>query len=183
LPKAPQIILGIDPGMAVTGWGVIEYANDKSRLVDHGTIVTAARDPHHERLSMIHEGILDVIDNFHPETAAIEELFTGINIKTALALGQARGVIILACAERGLGPADYTPLRVKQAVTGYGRASKVQVQQMVKALLGLAKVPKPDHAADALAIALCHAHTIKTIKALDGAGSKPRPRVPTKNPA
>ena len=184
MPKAPQLILGIDPGMAVTGWGVIEYVGDKSRLVDHGTIVTAARDPHYERLTLIYEGLLDVIDNFHPDTAAVEELFTGVNIKTALALGQARGVIILACAERGLKPADYTALRIKQAVTGYGRASKVQVQQMVKALLGLPKVPKPDHAADALAIAICHAHTIKTTDAVKSGGTKPRPRrSPTKSPA
>lgn len=189
MPKAPQIILGIDPGMAVTGWGIIEYAGDKPRLIDHGTIVTAARDPHHERLEMIHEGIQDVIDSFHPEQAAIEEIFSGVNIRTALALGQARGVIILACAGRGLKPADYTPLRIKQAVTGYGRASKVQVQQMVKVLLGLPKVPKPDHASDALAIAICHAHTMKTTKAvgLDGrGGSGGRPRLkrsPTRSPA
>jgi crossover junction endodeoxyribonuclease RuvC len=91
----------------------------------------------------------------------VEELFGGVNIKTALAVGQARGVIVLACAERGIPAHDYTPLRIKQAVVGYGRASKVQVQQMVKVLLGLPKVPKPDHAADALGVAICHAHSAK----------------------
>ncbi|MEK7816667.1 MAG: crossover junction endodeoxyribonuclease RuvC, partial [Actinomycetota bacterium] len=98
-------------------------------------------------------------DTYGPQEAAIEELFGGVNLKAALAVGQSRGVIILACAERGLKPADYTPLNIKQAVVGYGRASKAQVQEMVKALLGLASIPRPDHAADALGVAICHAHT------------------------
>lgn len=161
-PSATHRLLGIDPGTAVTGWGVIDHVHDKSRLVGHGTIVTSAREPGHERLSQIYHGILGVIDKYQPEAAAIEELFGGVNIKTALAVGQARGVIVLACAERGLEPFDYTPLRIKQAVVGYGRASKVQVQQMVKALLGLPRVPAPDHAADALGVAICHAHSMKT---------------------
>lgn len=156
-----RLILGLDPGTAVTGWGVIECAGEKSKLVAHGTIVTSARDPAHERLAAIYHGILDVIDQHQPHEAAVEELFGGVNIKTALAVGQARGVIVLACAERGITPHDYTPLRIKQAVVGYGRASKVQVQQMVKVLLGQAKVPKPDHAADALGVAICHAHSSK----------------------
>lgn len=156
-----RLILGLDPGTAVTGWGVIEHFGDKSRLVGHGTIVTSAKDPTHKRLSIIFQGILDVIDEYQPHEAAVEELFGGVNIKTALAVGQARGVIVLACAERGIVPHDYTPLRIKQAVVGYGRASKVQVQQMVKVLLGLSKVPKPDHAADALGVAICHAHSAK----------------------
>lgn len=156
------LILGLDPGTAVTGWGVIEYAGDKSRLVDHGTIVTSAADPAHERLRIIYSRLLEIIDRYQPREAAIEELFGGINLKTVLAVGQARGVIVLACAERGVTPFDYTPLSIKQAVVGYGRASKVQVQQMVKALLGLAKMPRPDHAADALGVAICHAHSRRT---------------------
>ncbi|MBK5226094.1 MAG: crossover junction endodeoxyribonuclease RuvC [Thermoleophilia bacterium] len=159
LTKTAQLILGLDPGTAVTGWGVIEYRGDKSRLVAHGTIATSAKDPAHERLQQIYLGVLDVIDQYRPEVAAIEELFGGVNIKTALAVGQARGVIVLACAERGVTPSDYTPLRIKQAVVGYGRASKLQVQQMVKVLLALPKVPTPDHAADALGVAICHAHS------------------------
>lgn len=155
-------ILGLDPGTAVTGWGVIDYAGNSSRLVAHGTIVTSARQPGHERLSDIYQGVRDVIDHYQPREAAIEELFGGVNLKTALAVGQARGVIVLACAQRSIIAADYTPLRIKQAVVGYGRAGKVQVQQMVKALLGLSKVPKPDHAADALAVAICHAHSMRS---------------------
>lgn len=156
-----HLILGLDPGTAVTGWGVIERLGDKSRLVAHGTIVTSAKDPPQERLSLIYNGILEVIDTFQPHEAAIEELFGGVNIKTALAVGQARGVLVLACAERGIVAHDYSPLRIKQAVVGYGRASKVQVQQMVKVLLGLSRLPKPDHAADALGVAICHAHSSK----------------------
>ena len=155
------MILGIDPGTAVTGWGIISHSLDRSRLAAHGTIVTSAREPAHERLQQIYHGILAVIDEYKPTAAAVEELFGGVNIKVALAVGQARGVIVLACAERGITPADYTPLRIKQAVVGYGRASKTQVQQMVKVLLGLPKVPTPDHAADALGVAICHAHTTK----------------------
>lgn len=171
MTEPPQLILGLDPGTAVTGWGVIEHRGDKSRLVAHGTIVTSAREPAHERLQQIYHGILDVIDEYQPAAAAIEELFGGVNIKTALAVGQARGVIVLACAERGIIPADYTPLRIKQAVVGYGRATKVQVQQMVKVLLALPKVPSPDHAADALGVAICHAHSAKVGKLIK-AGSE-----------
>jgi crossover junction endodeoxyribonuclease RuvC len=167
-------ILGLDPGTAVTGWGVIEHAVNRSRLVAHGTIVTSAKQPAHERLDDIYKGVLEAIDLYQPQAAAIEELFGGVNLKTALAVGQARGVIVLACARRGIAPADYTPLRIKQAVVGYGRASKVQVQQMVKALLGLPKVPRPDHAADALGVAICHAHSMSgdyeklCLKAMEG---------------
>lgn len=161
MSDAQQLILGLDPGISVTGWGIIEHDGNRPRLVDHGTISTSAKDPDSERLAAIYHGVLEVIDEYQPRSAAIEELFGGINLKTALAVGQARGVIILACAERGIRPADYTPLRVKQAVVGYGRATKEQVQQMVKALLCLAEVPRPDHCADALAVAICHAHSRK----------------------
>ena len=155
-----KLILGIDPGTAVTGWGVIgSRRGGKLRAIAHGTITTSAKDPAHERLNIIYRELLEVIDTYGPQEAAIEELFGGVNLKAALAVGQSRGVIILACAERGLKPADYTPLNIKQAVVGYGRASKVQVQEMVKALLGLASIPRPDHAADALGVAICHAHT------------------------
>ena len=126
-----KLILGIDPGTAVTGWGVIGLRSGKLRAIAHGTITTSAKDPAHERLNIIYRELLEVIDTYKPQEAAIEELFGGVNLKAALAVGQSRGVLILACAERGLRPADYTPLNIKQAVVGYGRASKVQVQEMI----------------------------------------------------
>lgn len=160
-------ILGLDPGTAATGWGVIEHdaARSKSRLISHGTISTSACEPLPARLLDIYDGIRKVIDSYRPADAAVEELFGGINLKTALTVGQARGVIVLACAERGIMASGYTALSIKQAVAGYGRAGKSQVQQMVKALLGLDQVPRPDHAADALAVAICHAHSMKTSNA------------------
>lgn len=159
MSREQKLIIGIDPGTAVTGWGVIGGRGDKLRAIAHGTIKTSAKDPAHERLNIIYRELLEVIDTYSPQEAAIEELFGGVNLKAALAVGQSRGVIILACAERGLKPADYTPLNIKQAVVGYGRASKAQMQEMVKVLLGLSSVPRPDHAADALGVAICHAHT------------------------
>lgn len=154
--------MGIDPGIAATGWGVIDYGGGKSRLVGHGAIVTSARDAPHERLFQIYTQLLEVIDAHRPGAAAIEELFGGVDLRTALSVGQARGVAVLACARRGVTPHDYTALRIKQAVAGYGRAGKGQVQQMVRVLLGLAQPPRPDHAADALAVAICHAHSAQS---------------------
>ena len=168
-------LLGIDPGIAATGWGVIEHELGRSRLIGHGTITTTTAEPGHERLAQIHRALLEVIDTYHPAAAAIEELFGGINLRTALAVGQARGVAVLACAQRGVTPHDYTPLRIKQAVVGYGRASKSQVQQMVKALLCLPKVPSPDHAADALAVAICHAHSMQSNSLVAAAAAQSRP--------
>jgi crossover junction endodeoxyribonuclease RuvC len=171
-------ILGIDPGIAETGWGVIEHSAGKSRLVAYGTISTSARDPLPERLLQIHAGIVGVIDVYQPQDAAIEELFGGVNLKTALSVGEARGVLVHACAASGVWPEDYTPLRIKQAVVGYGRATKQQVQQMVKALLSESKVPRPDHAADALAVAICHAHSARSQAAIMGVVSAPgKPRL------
>ena len=161
-------ILGIDPGIADTGWGVIDHSSGKSRVVAYGTIRTSARDLLPERLLQIHAGISGVINEYQPQAAAIEELFGGVNLKTALAVGEARGVIVHACAANNVWPVDYTPLRIKQAVVGYGRATKQQVQQMVKALLAEPKVPRPDHAADALAVAICHAHSARSQAAIMG---------------
>jgi crossover junction endodeoxyribonuclease RuvC len=153
-----MIVLGIDPGTASTGWGVVEQSGNKLACLGHGVIVTSARTETPQRLRHIHDEVLSLIDRFHPAVVALEELFVNVNVKTALAVGHARGAIILAAAERDLPCADYTPLAVKQAVTGYGRASKGQVQEMTKALLSLPKIPQPDHASDALAVAICHAH-------------------------
>ncbi len=159
-----MIILGIDPGFAIVGVGVIEYKGNKFSVIDHYAITTKAGLPLEERLKLIYEGIEDAIKKYKPDHMAIEELFFNNNAKTAIAVGQARGVILLGAVNNGIPICEYTPLQVKQSVVGYGRADKSQVQQMTKALLNLSKIPKPDDVADALAIAICHAHSCKMIK-------------------
>lgn len=154
-----MIILGIDPGYAIVGVGVVEYNGNKFRTVDYFAITTEAHTPFEERLKIIYDGINDVIERYNPEFMAIEELFFNDNAKTAIAVGQARGVIVLSAVNHGVKVFEYTPLQVKQAVVGYGRADKTQVQHMTKALLGLNAIPRPDDVADALAIAVCHAHS------------------------
>jgi crossover junction endodeoxyribonuclease RuvC len=153
-----MIVVGFDPGTASTGWGAIELAGNRLRALGHGCIVTSARDETQVRLRRIFEETRRVLARYEPDAVAIEELFVNVNVKTALAVGQARGVIILAAGERELAPAEYAPVAIKQAVTGSGRASKIQVQEMTKVILGLTRIPQPDHAADALAVAICHAH-------------------------
>jgi len=152
------IVLGIDPGTASTGWGVVELDGNRLRSRGHGCIVTSAKDPTHVRLRRIHDEARLLLRRFKPDVVAIEELFVNVNVKTALAVGQARGVLILAACDLDLPPFEYSPLQIKMSVTGYGRASKLQVQEMTKVLLGLDRIPQPDHAADALAVAICHAH-------------------------
>ena len=154
-----MIILGIDPGYAIVGVGVIEYNGNKFKTIDYFAITTEAHTTFDKRLKIIYDGICDVICKYKPDFMAIEELFFNDNAKTAIAVGQARGVILLGAVNHGVEIFEYTPLQVKQAVVGYGRADKNQVQQMTKALLGLNAVPKPDDVADALAIAVCHAHS------------------------
>ncbi|MBO5008231.1 MAG: crossover junction endodeoxyribonuclease RuvC [Clostridia bacterium] len=154
-----MIILGIDPGYAIVGVGVIEFNGNKFRTLDYFAITTEAHTPFEERLKIIYEGVNDVIERYKPDFMAIEELFFNDNAKTAIAVGQARGVIVLSAVNHGVEIFEYTPLQVKQAVVGYGRAEKSQVQQMTRALLALSSVPKPDDVADALAIAVCHAHS------------------------
>ncbi len=154
-----MIILGIDPGYAIVGVGVVEYNGNKFRTIDYYAITTEAHTPFEERLKIIYEGINDVIEKYKPDFMSIEELFFNDNAKTAIAVGQARGVIILSAVNHGVEIFEYTPLQVKQAVVGYGRADKTQVQQMTKAILNLNAVPKPDDVADALAIAVCHGHS------------------------
>ena len=152
-------ILGIDPGIAIVGFGVIEYDGFKFKTIDYGAITTPAHTPLPARLKMVYDDMNYVIGKFKPDQVAIEELFFNNNAKTAIAVGQARGVLILAAENRKIPVYEYTPLQVKQGVVGYGRADKKQVQQMVKAMLSLHEIPKPDDTADALAIAVCHAHT------------------------
>lgn len=152
-------ILGIDPGLAIVGWGVVDYEGSKFRTIDYGSITTPAGMPTEERLMHIDEGIRELTERFSPEHLAVEELFFNTNITTGIRVAEARGVILCRCRREGLEIHEYTPLQVKQAVVGYGRADKKQVITMVTMLLGLSKPPKPDDTADALAIAICHAHT------------------------
>ena len=154
-----MIILGIDPGYAIVGVGVINFDGNKFKVIDYFAITTKAGTPFEKRLKEIYDGVNEVIEKYKPTHMAIEELFFNDNAKTAIHVGQARGVIVLAGINNGLEIFEYTPLQVKQAVVGYGRADKAQVQQMTKALLNLNAIPKPDDVADALAIALCHAHS------------------------
>ncbi len=152
-------ILGIDPGYALMGYGIIEQQGNRLRACDYGSIATGPSASMPERLKYLYASLMDIIAETQPEEAAIEELFFNTNATTAIHVGQARGVAVLACVNSGLTIAEYTPLQIKQALVGYGRAEKKQVQQMVKALLGLKKVPKPDDTADALAVAICHANS------------------------
>jgi len=154
-----MIILGIDPGLATIGFGVIKHDRSKFTTIDHGAIITPPHTPVHERLKMIYEGIQGLVKIYNPDDMAIEELFYNTNQKTIISVCEARGVILLCAHQNRLNISEYTPLQVKQSVVGYGRAEKKQVQTMVKNILNLEKIPKPDDAADALAIAICHAHS------------------------
>ena len=152
-------ILGIDPGVAIVGYGVITSDCGKLKPVDFGQVNSPAHTPLAKRLKMIYDGITQLINIHKPDVVAVEELFFNTNVKTAIAVGHARGVILLAAQNSNIPVFEYTPLQIKQAVVGYGRADKNQVQQMVKMFLNLKEVPKPDDTADALAVAICHAHS------------------------
>ncbi len=165
-----MLIFGVDPGTANTGWGVVKQDGNRLSSPAHGCIVTSPRDETGARLRRIHDELLFLLRRFKPQAVAIEDLFVNVNVKTALTVGHARGVIILAAAELSIPAVDYSPLAIKQAVTGYGRASKAQVQEMTKVLLGLERIPQPDHAADALAVAIAHAHLHHSTAQLSGPG-------------
>jgi crossover junction endodeoxyribonuclease RuvC len=153
--------LGIDPGTAIMGWGIVEEDGSGGlRAVDYGVLTTSKDLPLSQRLQVLHRGLVRIIEQYRPDTAGIEELFFGKNVNTALSVGHARGVALLALADAGVPVHEYRPSAVKQAVTGYGSADKKQMQEMVRLTLGLDSVPKPDDAADALAIAICHAATM-----------------------
>ena len=154
-----MIILGIDPGYAIVGWGVLEYQNNQFKVLGYGAITTAADMDLVRRFQAIHQDLNQIIETYHPDAMAIEELFFNSNRTTAINVAQARGVLILSALNHEVPVFEYTPLQVKQAVAGYGRAEKQQVQQMTKILLNLSSVPKPDDTADALAIAICHGHS------------------------
>ena len=157
-------ILGIDPGYAIVGFGVIEYANGRFTPLDCGVLTTPQEMPFPKRLKSLYDNLTFLISEKKPDVLSIETLFFNTNVTTAIAVGHARGVLILAAENAGIPVFEYTPLQIKQAITGYGRADKIQMQQMVKMLLGLAAVPKPDDAADALAVAICHGQSFKLNK-------------------
>lgn len=157
-----MVILGIDPGYATVGYGVIEYNGSSFRTMDYGAITTPAGVDFNRRLEMVYDGVCELCDTFKPDAVSVEELFFNTNLKTGIAVSHGRGVILLAIQKCGVDFYEYTPLQVKQSVVGYGRAEKRQVMLMTKNLLGLDKMPKPDDAADALALAICHAHSAKS---------------------
>jgi crossover junction endodeoxyribonuclease RuvC len=167
------LVLGIDPGTAITGYGLVESDDGLLKLVGSGTITTSAKENLPARLQIIYRELSRIIAAYRPAEAAIEELFFARNARTALAVGHARGVALLALADAALPISEYTPLQVKQTVTGYGQADKKQVQEMVRLLLDLPDVLRPDDAADAAAIAICHIHSsrLSRLVGADGAGA------------
>ena len=163
-----MLVLGIDPGTATTGYGLIrETAQGDFEVVNYGVILTPAGLPLEKRLLLLYDRLVELLLLHRPDTGAVEKLFFQRNVTTAIAVGQARGVALLAFAKQGLRVAEYTPLEVKQAVTGYGGAEKLQIQMMVQAVLQLKEMPRPDDAADALAIALCHLQSYRMRALLD----------------
>ncbi|MBD8501035.1 crossover junction endodeoxyribonuclease RuvC [Paenibacillus arenosi] len=165
-------ILGIDPGIAIVGFGFIDKIGSRLTPVQYGSIQTESTTAPEIRLLQVYEATEKLLDQYKPDAMGIEKLFFNRNVTTAFTVGQARGVIILAAAKRGIPIAEYTPMQVKQAVVGYGGAEKKQVQEMVRLLLKLKTVPKPDDVADALAVAICHAHSSGLYQQLNGAGMK-----------
>ena len=153
-----MVILGIDPGYAIVGWGVIEYEHSRFRVLGYGAITTNADTPFPQRLQAIYNDMCYVFEKYKPSVMSMEKLFYNSNQKTVIDVAQARGVITMCAQMHNKDIFEYTPLQVKQSVTGYGRAEKKQVMEMTRSILGLASVPKPDDTADALALAICHAH-------------------------
>jgi len=155
-----MIILGIDPGLAIVGYGVIEVIGNRYSALDYGAILTDKDTYFPDRLKIIYDELNNIIDRYKPEDIAMEELFFNKNAKTAIKVGQARGVVVLCAKNKGLDIFEYTPLQIKQSVVGYGRAEKNQIQEMVRILLNLKEIPKPDDTADALAVAICHGSSL-----------------------
>ena len=164
-----MLVLGVDPGTAITGYGLVREEEAGLTLVHYGVITTAAGLPLPERLQAIYRGLAAVAREHQPGQAAVEELFFSRNARTALSVGHARGVVLLALADAGIPIHEYKPLEIKQAVTGYGSAGKQQVQEMVRLLLDLDHVPQPDDAADAVAVAVCHIHSARMAALIEDA--------------
>lgn len=158
-----MLTLGIDPGTAIMGYGLVDFDGRALTAVDYGALTTSKDLATAERLLRLYAGLGEIIAAHRPDAVAVEELFFGTNARTAIAVGQARGVALLAAAQAGRRVFEYTPLQVKSAVVGYGKASKEQVQSMTATLLGLRAVPRPDDTADALAVAICHAHSARLV--------------------
>ena len=158
---AVKKIFGIDPGTAITGFGVIE-SGDNPKFITAGVIRTPAKQALELRLETIYKDLAELLEEHQPDEVAIEQLYFAANVTTAMAVSHARGAAMLACVHSGVDLSEYTPLQIKQALTGYGRADKQQIQEMVRVMLGLGSIPKPDDAADALAVAICHAQVINT---------------------
>ena len=154
-------ILGIDPGYAIVGFGVLDYDGSRFTPIEYGAVLTEAGTPFPDRLKAIHEDIEFIFNKFKPDCMAVERLYFTTNQKTAIDVAQARGITVLSAATRNIPVSEYTPLQVKLSVTGYGKAEKRQVMEMTRQLLSLAQIPKPDDAADALAIAICHGHSAR----------------------
>jgi len=167
-----MIVLGIDPGTADTGYGVVESAGSRLRALAEGVIRTRTGVPMERRLAAIHAAVEDLLERHEPDAVAVEELYFGTNVRTAFAVGQARGVVLLAAGQRGLPVRSYTPQQVKGAVCGHGRAGKEQVGRMVGRLLALATPPAADHAADALAVAICDLNRAPFARAVALAGAR-----------
>lgn len=164
-------ILGLDPGIATVGFGIVDSEKNRQKLVTCGVITTPAHTPLSIRLDRIYSDLEELIRAYHPDVMSIEELFFNTNITTGISVAEGRGVILLCAFRAGLTIYEYTPLQVKQSVVGYGRAEKRQVMDMVKRILGLPETPKPDDAADAVALALCHARSATSLLNLEGAQS------------
>ena len=154
-----MVIFGIDPGFATVGYGVIDYNGNRFRTIEYGVMTTPAKTPFSSRLSSLYDQAMLLLDKHKPDAVSIEELFFNTNITTGIQVAHARGILILAAQHKGIPIYEYTPPQVKQAITGYGRAEKRQVMEMTKMFLNLDKIPRPDDAADALALAICHAHS------------------------
>lgn len=167
-----MLVLGIDPGTATTGYGLVGETPDGGyEVVDYGVILTPAGMPQEERLLILYNRLIEILLLHRPENGAVEKLFFSKNVTNAIAVGQARGVVMLAFVQHGIPLAEYTPMEVKQAVTGYGGAEKRQIQMIMKSILGLEDIPRPDDAADALAIAVCHLQSYRLRSLLDSPGN------------
>ena len=156
-----MLVLGIDPGLATTGYGLVRETEGELQAVGYGTVTTMAKRSLPERLQQIYTELSTLIQRYRPDESAVEELFFSRNVRTAMSVGQARGVVLLALADGGLPVTDYSPLTIKQAVSGFGGADKIQMQTTVRILLRLESLPRPDDAADALAVAICHIHSAR----------------------
>ena len=154
-------ILGIDPGFAITGYSIIDYQGNKFKLIDSGAVTTKAGESFPLRLTKIYDDLSMIIDEYKPDAISVEELFFNNNVKTAINVAQARGVVLVVGCQKQIPTYEYTPLQINQAVAGYGRADKIQVQKMVKAILNVEKLPKLDDTTDSMAAAICHAHSAR----------------------